>query len=146
MARKQKILIVDDKPANLFSLAQILKEVDAEIIQCTNGNDALIASLQHDFVLALLDVQMPDMDGYELAAFLRSEEKTRELHIIFISAIYSSEFHVFKGYEAGAVDFLTKPYNPKILINKVRVFLALDNQKCLLQEANDRFAALNESL
>ena len=85
MTCTQKILIVDDRPANLFSLAQILKEVDAEIIKADSGNKALIASLHHDFVLAILDVQMPDMDGYELAALLRSEEKNKGIahHLCF---------------------------------------------------------------
>ncbi|MBT7260060.1 MAG: response regulator, partial [Desulfobacula sp.] len=85
---RQKILIVDDKEDNLFSLEQILKEADADIIRAQNGNEALAASLNHEFALALLDVQMPAMDGYELAEWLRSETKTKELPIIFVSAVY----------------------------------------------------------
>ena len=142
----QKILIVDDKPANLFSLEQILKETNAQIIMADNGNDALIASLNHSFAIALLDVQMPGMDGYELAEFLRSEEKTKEMPIIFVSAVYSSEHHVFKGYDAGAVDFLVKPYNPKVLLSKVNVFLTLDRQKKMLQLSQDRLAGINDTL
>nr|WP_320191607.1 response regulator [uncultured Desulfobacter sp.] len=129
MERVQKILIVDDKPENIFSLKKVLAEINAEIIEALNGNDALIASLNHEFALAILDVQMPEMDGYELAEFLRSEEKTRSIPIIFVSAVYSSDYHVFKGYEAGAVDFMVKPFETKILLSKVNVFLELDRQK-----------------
>ncbi|MEN6622780.1 MAG: ATP-binding protein [Smithella sp.] len=121
---RQKILIVDDKDENLYTLEQILKETDADIISARNGNDALIASLNHEFALAILDVQMPEMDGYELADFLRSDTRTKNLPVIFLSAVYSDEYHVFKGYESGAVDFITKPYNPKIFLSKVNHFLS----------------------
>jgi CheY-like chemotaxis protein len=101
---QQKILIVDDKDQNLFALERVLQNVDAQIIRATCGNDALIACLNHEFALAILDVKMPVMDGYELAEVLRADEKTRNLPIIFLTAVYSDEYHVFKGYEAGAVD------------------------------------------
>lgn len=147
MPDRQKILIVDDKPANLFSLEQILKETGAQIIRAQNGNEALAASLNHDFALALLDVQMPGMDGYELAEWLRSEERTKELPIIFVSAVYSSDYYVFKGYEAGAVDFMVKPYNPEILLSKVKVFLKLDQQKEMLKQLSEaRFCKLIETM
>ena len=142
----QKILIVDDKPANLFSLEQILKETQAEIILANNGNEALIATLNHDFAIALLDVQMPGMDGYELAEFLRGEKKTKQMPIIFVSAVYSSDYHVFKGYDAGAVDFLVKPYTPKVLLSKVNVFLTLDRQKKQLQITQERLERINDTL
>ncbi len=142
----QKILIVDDKEANLFSLEQILKETDAQIIRAQNGNDALAASLNHDFALALLDVQMPGMDGYELAEWLRSEKKNKDLPIIFVSAVYSSDYHVFKGYDAGAVDFMVKPYKPELLLGKVRVFLELDRQKVLLQQSREKLVLANDTL
>jgi PAS domain S-box-containing protein len=131
MAADQKILIVDDKEENLFVLERLLRETGAEIIPAGNGNDALTASLNHDFSLAILDVQMPDMDGYELAQYLRGEEKTKDLPIIFLSAVYSDEDHVFKGFESGAVDFITKPYNPEIFLSKVNIFL---HRERLLQE------------
>ncbi len=143
---RPKILIVDDKPANLFSLEQILKVTGAELIQVASGNEALIASLNHDFILALLDVQMPEMDGFELAELLRSEEKTKELPIIFVSAVYSSDYHVFKGYEAGAVDFLVKPYEPRILLSKVKVFIDLDRQKRQLEASRQLLSEANTSL
>jgi PAS domain S-box-containing protein len=131
MAVDQKILIVDDKEENLFVLERLLRKAGAEIIRAGNGNDALTASLNHDFSLAILDVQMPDMDGYELAQHLRGEEKTKDLPIIFLTAVYSDEDHVFKGFESGAVDFITKPYNPEIFLSKVNIFL---HRERLLQE------------
>ncbi len=135
MSDKQQILIVDDKKKNLYALEKVLHEADAEIIKANSGNDALKAALNHEFALAILDVQMPGMDGYELAEFLRSNKKTKHLPIIFLSAVYSDEAHVFKGYEAGAVDFITKPFNPKILLNKVSIFLQLNAQRIeLLQK------------
>ena len=142
----QKILIVDDKPANLFALEQILKDCTAETVRAVDGNKALIASLNNDFALAVLDVQMPEMDGYELAELLRSEGKTRNLPIIFVSAVYSSDYHVFKGYESGAVEFLVKPYHPKVLISKINIFLQLDRQKRLLKESRDSLAYANDVL
>lgn len=139
-----KILIVDDKPENLFALDQALNTLDAEVIQAGCGNDALIASLYHDFALAIIDVQMPGMDGYELAELLRGQEQTRNLPIIFLSAVYHEEQYVFRGYEAGAVDFIIKPYHSKILLGKTAVFLELARQRmeskrmaCELRLAND---------
>ena len=134
MKREQHILIVDDRPENLVALERVLGETSARVTAVSNGNDALAATLEHDFALAILDVQMPDMDGYELAELLRSEPKTAHLPIIFVSAVFSDDYHVFRGYQAGAVDFLTKPYKPEILLNKVRFFLLLDAQHQQLQE------------
>ncbi len=146
LAEKQKILIVDDKPANLFTLEQILKDTGVEIIQACNGNEALAATLNHEFALVILDIQMPGMNGYELAECLRSDELTKSLPIIFISAVYSTDYHVFRGYEAGAVDFMVKPYNPDILLSKVRVFLELNRQKVLLKNSREMLALANDTL
>lgn len=134
---RQKILIVDDIEANLISLERVLSGLDVSVIRASNGNDALIAVLNHDFALAIIDVQMPVMDGYELAEYIRSEEKNSSLPVIFLSAVYSDEYHVFKGYESGAVDFMTKPFNPYYLIRKVEIFLKLNRQKELLNEKLD---------
>ncbi len=129
MDLQPKILIVDDKPANLYALERVLKNINAKVIKAENGNDALISTLNNDFSLAILDVQMPEMDGYELAEYIRSEERTKYLPIIFLSAVYSDDYHVFKGYQSGAIDFITKPFNPQILINKVELFLQMHHQK-----------------
>ncbi|MBW1784272.1 MAG: response regulator [Deltaproteobacteria bacterium] len=142
MEYKPKILIVDDKKENLFALERVLQERDADIIKATSGNDALKSTLEHEFAVAILDVQMPEMDGYELAELLRSQKQTRHLPIIFMSAVYSGDYYVFKGYDAGAVDFIVKPYNPKVLISKVDVFLQLATNLHRLQESEERFKTL----
>lgn len=139
----QKILIVDDKEQNLFTLKKVLADLDVGIVQATHGNEALKATLHDDFALAILDVQMPDMDGYELAELLRYDATTENLPIIFLSAVYHDDYHVFKGYESGAVDFIIKPYEPKILLSKVRFFLQLHKQKIALQQAVELEKAKN---
>lgn len=142
MTKKMKILIVDDRKENLLVLRQVLHDVNAEVIEATSGNQALVATLVHDFALAILDVQMPGMDGYELAELLRNDRKTNHLPIIFMTAAYGEEAQVFKGYEAGAVDYIVKPYNPDILLAKVRVFLDLHcTQKELAQRLLDLAAS-----
>ena len=116
---KPKILIVDDKPQNLYAMQKLLEELKVEVIKAGSGFEALDLVLEHDFCLAIVDIQMPEMDGYELVELLRSNEDTATMPVIFVSAIYSDEYHHHKGYEAGAVDFLSKPFNPEILLSKV---------------------------
>ena len=125
----QKILVVDDTGANLVAMGRVLEGLDVEIVCVHSGNEALTATLYNDFAAAVIDVQMPEMDGYELAEILRSDERTRALPILFVSAVYSEDAHVFRGYEAGAVDFLIKPIQKDILINKLKFFLLLDSQR-----------------
>jgi signal transduction histidine kinase len=146
MRNSQKILIVDDKPENLYALEQILSPLDAEIIKAESGNAALIASLNNEFAVAILDVQMPEMDGYELAGLLRHQEKTRNLPIIFLSAVYYGKDYAFKGYEAGAVDYINKPYSPTILLGKVSVFLELDQQRIESRNMARQLKIVNEEL
>ncbi len=146
MNKKPKILIVDDKPQNLVALRTVLKDLDVELIEATSGNDALKATLRHDFVLALLDIQMPEMDGYELAGILREEPKTAHLPFIFISAVYTDNLNVFKGYEKGAFSFITKPFHPEILINKVKFFIEKHQQEISLYELNKDLVSKNEEL
>jgi CheY-like chemotaxis protein len=114
MIYKPKILIVADKIENLVALEKILDDIDAELIRAGSGIDALKQVLEHDFSLALIDVQMPEMDGFETVELMRQDEKTRLLPVIFISAIYSEEQYLIKGIETGAVDFITKPIIPQI--------------------------------
>ena len=131
---KANILIVDDKVNNLIALEDTFSHIDVTFIRATSGNDALREILQHDFALAILDVQMPEMDGYELAQLIRNRKKTSKLPIIFLSAIYSDDFHIFKGYDSGAVDFITKPFSPEILAGKIRFFIEIYLQKIKLKE------------
>jgi len=126
---KQRILIVDDASRNLDLLGDLLKDVDADVVKAGGGKAALRAALRDDFALAIIDVQMPDMNGYELATMLRGAKGRSHMPIIFVSGIHSDEYHIFKGYESGAVDFLVKPFNPKHLLNKVKVFLQLDKDR-----------------
>jgi len=137
-----KVLIVDDKESNLFALESILRRLDVEVVKALSGDQALCACLNHAFALAILDVQMPAMDGYELAALLRSDKATCDIPIIFLSAVYSTEPYVFRGYAAGGVDFITKPFDPQILLSKVEVFLDLHDQKTTLKEQKTRLEML----
>lgn len=146
MNAKPKILIVDDKSENLKALRKVLKDLDIELVEATSGNDALKATLNHDFALALLDIQMPEMDGYELAGILREEEKTAQLPFIFISAVYTDNLNVFKGYEKGAFSFITKPFQPEILINKVKFFIDKHQQEIALVTLNDELKKINKEL
>ena len=127
------ILAVDDKLANLIALERVLAGVPARIVRAMSGEEALAASLRHRFALAILDVQMPGMDGYELAEIMLGDPATASTPIIFVTAAYSDEAHQFKGYSAGAVDYLVKPYDPAILLSKVRVFIELARHKSDLE-------------
>lgn len=141
-----KILIVDDKLQNLYALEKLLRQLEAEVIQATSGSKALGLALEYDFCLAIVDVQMPEMDGYEFVELLRGNPSTASLPVIFISAIYSDEYHHRKGYNTGAVDFLSKPFAPEILLSKIRVFLDLYHQRVKLQELVNELNAKNEVL
>ncbi len=132
-----KILIVDDRAENLVVLRKTLQATHAEVIQASSGNEALKLSMHHQFAVAIVDVQMPEMDGYEFAVLLRQEVKTAKIPIIFVSAVYADDWHIFKGYEAGAVDFLPKPFNPEQLLAKVDVFLQLYSQREYYREKLD---------
>jgi signal transduction histidine kinase len=146
MEIKPKILIVDDKKENLIALRKVLQNLDIEIVEAASGNEALKATLHQNFALALLDIQMPDMDGYELAGILREEEKTARLPFIFISAVYTDNLNVFKGYEKGAFSFITKPFQPEILINKVNFFIDKHRQELDLIRLNLDLKNKNEEL
>ncbi|NRT35146.1 diguanylate cyclase (GGDEF)-like protein [Clostridium beijerinckii] len=128
------ILIVDDRQDNLLVLESLLEDMECNIIKATSGNEALGLMLDYEFALVLLDVQMPEMDGFETAEFMRMNSKTRYVPIIFVTAISKEKMCIFKGYEKGAVDYLFKPIEPIILQSKVRVFLELYNQKKLVEE------------
>ncbi len=143
MPEQPHILIVDDRAENLFTLEKVLRKLPVTVIQARSGAAALALTLEHDFFAAIVDVQMPEMDGYELAELLRGNETTATLPLIFVSAIFSDEYHHRKGYDAGAVDFLSKPFVPEILLSKVRVFLDLYQQRRRLQELVVQLHAVN---
>lgn len=128
------ILIVDDQPANLMVMRALLEGLPAELHTASSGQEALAMSLEHEFALVLLDVQMPEMDGFETATLLRGMKQTRHLPIIFVTAISKEDENVFRGYDSGAVDYLFKPVNPVILRSKVDIFLTIHNQRLLLEK------------
>ncbi len=130
---KPKILIVDDIIENLLTLEAVLGDFDVEFVKALSGNEALALCLDNDFALAIIDIQMPEMDGYETVKIMRQIKRTRNLPIIYVSAIYKEEFHVEKGIEVGAVDFIIKPIPPKIIIGKVKIFLELYNYRTQLE-------------
>ncbi len=140
------ILVVDDKQANLLALRKILGKPGLNIIEATSGNDALALLLEHDFALILLDVQMPDMDGFETAEIIRGNAETKNIPIIFVTAINKEQKYVFEGYSKGAVDYLFKPLDPDILQNKVNIFLELYKQKENLRKANTELKQANEKI
>lgn len=137
MGNKPKILLVDDKWENLVALETVLKDLDVELVKTQSGNEALRETLHNQFALALIDIQMPEMDGYELAAILREDEKTANIPFIFISGIYTDHVNVFKGYDKGAFSFITKPFQPEILINKVKLFIEIHQHEFTLKRLND---------
>jgi diguanylate cyclase (GGDEF)-like protein len=147
---RPKILVVDDNPANLVVIRHVLGRLDVELIEAHSGNDALRATLDHEFALVLLDVYMPDINGFEVASILSQEEHTRQIPFIFVTATYADDVHRLRGYGFGAVDYMAKPLNPTILLSKVQVFLELYRSKnalrCALQELSLRNRQLEEEL
>lgn len=140
---KPNILVVDDTPANLVAMKNLLTGVPANIVTASSGNETLSLLLRHEFALILLDVQMPDMDGFETAQLIAQSENSRHTPIIFVTAKERDEEQTYKGYDLGAVDYLYKPINPHILLSKVRIFLRLHEQKLDLAKGN---AALEKAL
>ncbi len=138
-----KVLLVDDRPENLLALENELEALELEFLKALSGNEALKIAAREDLALILLDVQMPEMDGFETAEILRFDEQTRHIPIIFVTAINREEQYIFKGYELGAVDYLFKPIEPNMLKSKVSVFLELYLQK---QQIMEQAKKLEEAL
>jgi CheY-like chemotaxis protein len=132
--RKAKILLVDDRPENLVALEAILQSLDLDLVTADSGEEALKHLLVDDFAVILLDVQMPGMDGFETAAHIKQRERTRHIPIVFLTAISSEPSHTFRGYAAGAVDYLSKPFDPWVLRAKVAVFIDLFEKNRQLEE------------
>ncbi|MEA3444998.1 MAG: response regulator [Bacteroidota bacterium] len=134
MREKPKILIVDDRVENLVALETLLSDFDIELVRALSGAEALTKTFNTQFALAIMDVQMPEMDGYETVTLMRQAKSTRNLPVIFVSAIYKEDFHVIKGIETGAVDFIVKPIIPEVLRGKVKVFLDLYRYQTSLED------------
>lgn len=144
-----KVLVVDDVPQNLLAMQALLQRPGLEVLSAGSGTEALELLLQHDVALALLDVQMPEMDGFALAELMRGTQRTREVPIIFLTASPTDPSRSFRGYEAGAVDFLYKPLDARVIASKVGVFVELYQQRRLLRERNaalEQLLKLNETM
>ncbi|WP_214319506.1 response regulator [Nonomuraea sediminis] len=134
MPDRAKILLVDDREENLIALEAILSSLDLVPVRARSGEEALKALLNTEFALILLDVRMPGMDGFETAAHIKRRERTRNIPIIFLTVVDSAPDYAFRGYAAGAVDYLTKPFDPWVLRAKVSVFTELYNMNKRLTE------------
>ncbi len=142
MPEKPKILVVDDNRFNLIAMDKLLGRLDCEAINANSGNEALALCLSNDFALILLDVNMPAMDGYEVARLLKEEPTTQQIPIIFVTAYYEDPEHQLRGYQAGAVDYIQKPINDIILLSKVNIFLDLYNNRQLARYELTRSEAM----
>src|SRR5258705_11191613 len=142
-----KILVVDDREDNLFSIEAILEQDHYTIIKANSGRAALkILLQQHDFSLILMDVQMPDLSGFETATIIYERDKLKNIPIIFITAHDYDEDYVFKGYRTGGVDYIYKPINPELLRVKVSVFVELYRKNHQLVQHERKLLAANRSL
>jgi hypothetical protein len=127
-----KILLVDDQPENLLSAEAVLEALGQIVVKAESGREALRQLLEHDFAVIVLDVMMPEMDGFETAALIRQRERSRTTPIIFLTALGRSDEHMRRGYDLGAVDYMTKPFVPEILRSKISVFVELHRKSMLL--------------
>lgn len=140
-----KVLVVDDDGRNLLALSEVLDPI-AEVVCSSSGRDALRQLLRDEFAVILLDVFMPDLDGYETAALIREREQTARIPIIFLSAVNKETEHLMKGYEMGAVDYVFKPVDPVVLKSKVSVFVDLFNMRRQLEDSEKRQASILRAL
>jgi CheY-like chemotaxis protein len=146
-AARPKLLLVDDRPANLLALEAVLGEDHYSLIKATSGGEALAQLEKHpDVALVLLDVQMPEMDGFEVSRRIKEHAEWREIPIIFITAIHTEDPFVRKGYEAGAVDYFSKPFDPEILKLKVGIYAGFRQRFNLLKEKERQLRESEELL
>ena len=134
MTNKARILLVDDRRENLVALEAILSSLNQTLVTVRSGEEALKALLVDEFAVILLDVVMPGMDGFETASHIKRRPKTRDVPIIFLTAASAEPDHAFRGYAAGAVDYISKPFDPWVLRAKVAVFVELYAKNQQLQE------------
>jgi CheY-like chemotaxis protein len=125
MTERARILLVDDREENLLALEAILSSLNQTLVRASSGEDALRALLKDEYALILLDVQMPGMDGFETAAQIKARSRTKDIPIIFLTAVDTDEHSAYRGYAAGGADYITKPFDPWVLRAKVQVFVDL---------------------
>src|SRR5712692_743101 len=151
------ILLVDDRPENLLALEAVLSALGQNLVKARSGKEALKCLKQGPYALILLDVQMPDMDGFETATRIRAGEKSQPTPIIFLTAIYTSDAYSFQGYSLGAVDYITKPFEPEVLKAKAQVFIDMfqetqavrplnETLECRVQKRTVELQSANEAL
>ena len=162
MSERAKLLLVDDRPENLLALEALLEPLGQELVLASSGEEALRHLLQEEFAAILLDVQMPGLDGFQTAELIKQRERTSHVPILFLTAISKDAEHVFRGYGAGAVDYLMKPFDPHILRAKVAVFIDLWQKtveirrqdallkeqeiRALAQESEERYRSLADAV
>lgn len=134
MNRQVKILLVDDNQESLIALEAVLRPLQQPLFKARSGPEAMKLMLRHDFAVVLLDVLMPGMDGFETAAHIKRLDQTRDVPIIFLTGTEPGAGAAFRGYAVGAVDYLTKPFDPWVLRSKVAVFLELFRKSAVLME------------
>src|SRR5256885_15197793 len=143
---KVNILMVDDQPAKLLSYEVILSELDENLVKATSGREALEYLLKMDVAVVLMDVSMPEIDGFELASMIRQHPRFHRTAIIFVSAVHLTDLDRLKGYERGAVDYISVPVVPELLRAKVRVFGELHRKALLLETLNRELRRLSTRL
>lgn len=143
---KANILLVDDHPENLLALEAILQDLGQTLVKATSGAQALRCLLNQDFAVILLDVQMPDLDGFETATLIRQRERSHHVPIIFLTAFSTNDLMVFKGYAVGAIDYLFKPIDPEILKSKVAAFVELSRKNAEIKRQSAELAKINAQL
>ena len=141
-----KILVVDDQPENLLSAEAVLETLGETVVKAESGREALRHLLDNDFAVILLDVMMPDMDGFETASLIRQRERSRHTPIIFLTALGRSDEHIRRGYDVGAVDYITKPFVPEFLRSKVSVFVELNSKTTELARQSTLLERRNKEL
>ena len=134
---KANILLVDDRPENLLALEAALEPLDQRLVKANSGEEALRLLLQEEFAVILLDVQMPGMDGFDTAIQIKDRDKTKDIPIIFLTAISREPHHALRGYSTGAVDYMAKPFDPWVLRAKVAVFVDLHEKSTMLKKQKD---------
>ena len=137
---KASILLVDDRPENLLALEAALEPLDQNLVKADSGEEALRLLLRQEFAVILLDVQMPGMDGFDTAIQIKERDKTKDIPIIFLTAISREPHHALRGYSTGAVDYMAKPFDPWVLRAKVAVFVDLYEKSSLLKKQKELLA------
>jgi len=143
---KVNILMVDDRPENLMALESTLGDIDLNLVKATSGTEALRWLLKEEFAVILLDVMMPDMDGFETAELIRQRRNSEHTPIIFVTANTTDDANLIRGYSLGAVDYIQKPYNKQILRSKVNVFVDLYKKTEEIKLQAENLAKINEEL